>query len=415
MQASHDFIWTRVTCDNRPLPRRPALPRARTGSQIERAGRAASTSSMTYTTRVISTVEEFTALRETWDELVSAAVDQNTFLTHAWLHSWWSAYQPSASLRIVLAENMGLAVGIAPMMVQREGGLGKLMRRLRFVGDGTSETDHTNFIVRADDRRNILAALLAAVDDIGWDMAYFSQMPEESANTLQLLEHATDRGWLVDRRIMPCPRRHLPTSYDELLRSLPSRMRTSIRSARRELEAKFKVDFGQYERHEDLPEALEALYRNHAGRWKAKGEEGVFVSDRKRAFYKQLSSRLLDQDTLRFFYLKVDGRVVAQQYCFAHADTVFLLQEGFDIDFAKQNVGNVLRAMVFEQLIAEGTRTYDFLAGMSRHKQSWSDNVLNDLIVRAFRPTLSGRLAHGLANWRRKVNPSDATREDAAG
>ena len=369
---------------------------------------------MAYITRVISSVEEFTALREVWDELASAAVDQNTFITHAWLHSWWSAYQPSASLRIVLAEHRGRAVGIAPMMVQREGGLGRILRRLRFVGDGTSETDHMNFIVRADDRRNILAALLAAVDDLGWDVAYFSQMPEESANTSQLLEYAADRGWLLDRRTMPCPRRQLPTSYDELLRSLPSRMRTSIRSARRELEAKFKVDFGRYARLEDLPEALETLYRNHAGRWRAKGEQGVFVSDRKRAFYERLSARLLDQDTLRFFYLKVDGKVVAQQYCFMHADTVYLLQEGFDIDFAKQNVGNVLRAMVFEQLIADRTKTYDFLAGTSRHKQSWSDSVPNDLTVRAFRPTLTGRLAHRLANWRKKVSSPNAATEGPA-
>lgn len=359
---------------------------------------------MAYSTRVISTVEEFTALRGVWDELFSAAVDQNTFLTHAWLHSWWSAYQPSASLRIIVAEHMGRAVGIAPLMVQREGGLGKLLRRLRFVGDGTSETDHMNFIVRADDRRSILAALLAAIDDIGWDVAYFSQMPEESANTVQLLEHAAQRGWRLDRQIIPCPRRRLPTSYDELLRSLPSRMRTSIRSARRDLEANFKVDFGRYTRHEDLPEALEALYRNHAGRWKAKGELGVFVSDRKRVFYRQLSSRLLDQGTLRFFYLMLDGKVVAQQYCFEHDDTVFLLQEGFDIDFAKHNVGNVLRAMVFESLIADGAKAYDFLAGMSRHKQSWSDSAPNDLNVRAFRPSLTGRLAHGLAHWRTRLS-----------
>ena len=43
-------------------------------------------------------------------------------------------------------------------------------------------------------------------------------MPEESANTLQLLEHAARRGWLLDQRKMPCPRRQLPASYDELLR-----------------------------------------------------------------------------------------------------------------------------------------------------------------------------------------------------
>lgn len=369
---------------------------------------------MTYTTRVISTVEEFTALRVVWDELVSAAVDPNTFLSHAWLHSWWTAYRPPARLKIILVERMGRVCGIAPMMVQREPGLGRLLRRLRFVGDGTSETDHMNFIVRADDRSDALAALLDALDGIGWDVANFSQMPERSANTAQLLAHAGRRGWLVDSRLVPCPCRALPQSYDELLRSLPSRLRTSVRSARRELESHHRVEFGRYLQQDELPAALEILYRNHAGRWQAKGEQGVFVNERKRLFYERLSPRLLEEGVLRFYFLKVDGKVVAQQYCFEHAGTVFLLQEGFDFGFAKQNVGNVLRAMVFEQLIAERAVSYDFLAGMSRHKHSWSDSVPNDIDVRAFRPTLIGRLAHSLAKWRKKVNSPVAVKEEAA-
>lgn len=369
---------------------------------------------MNFTTRVITSDEEFAALRGVWCELVSAATDANTFLTHDWLYTWWVAYRPKARLRIVLAESAGRVVGIAPMMIQREGSLDRLLRRLRFIGDGTSETDHMNFIVRADGRARIFAALLDAIDKIGWEVAYFSQMPEHSANTVQLLEHAARRGWLVDQQLVPCPRRALPGTSDELLRSLPSRLRTSIRSARRELESRHRLEFGRYERRDELPEALEALYRNHAGRWQAKGEHGVFVRDGKRAFYEQLSERLLDAGTLRFYFLKLDGKVVAQQFCFEHDGTVLLLQEGFDIEFSKQNVGNVLRAMVFEQLISDGARTYDFLAGISRHKQSWSDSVPNDLNLRAFRATLTGRLAHSLALWRKRMNSPATAADDVA-
>ena len=174
------------------------------------------------------------------------------------------------------------------------------------------------------------------------------------------------------------------------------------------------MEFGQVRHKEELLPALDALYKNHASRWQAKGEEGVFVSVRKRAFYEELSQRLLDAGTLRFFHLKVDDCIVAQQFCFEHDGTVYLLQEGFDHDFAKQNVGNVLRAMVFERLIAERVRTYDFLAGVSRHKQSWSDSVPNDLVVRAFRRNLLGRLAHGFASIRRNLSRPIETAGDAA-
>ena len=369
---------------------------------------------MTLSIRVITTEEDFAALAGVWKPLVSRAADANTFLTHDWLYSWWRSYRPDAQLKIVLAERASAVLGIAPMMVQREGGVERALRRLRFVGDGTSETDHMNFIVAAEERAAALAALLEAIDRLPWDVAYFSQMPQDSANTLQLLEHASRRGWLLDHLAVACPRRQLPATYDDLLRSLPGRLRTAIRSARRDLEARHRVEFGQVRLKEELLPALDALYTNHASRWHAKGEAGVFVNVRKRAFYEELGHRLLDAGTLRFFHLKVDGQVVAQQFCFEHDGTVYLLQEGFDHDFARQNVGNVLRAMVFERLIAEGVRTYDFLAGVSRHKQSWSDSMPNDLVVRAFRRNLLGRLAHGFASIRRSLSRSVSSTGDAA-
>jgi len=268
-----------------------------------------------------------------------------------------------------------------------------------------------NFVVEQDDRSRILSTLLRAISTLPWDVAHFNQIPEKSDNVVQLLDYASREGWLLDRGEVACPRRAIPPSYDELLRSLPSRLRTSVRSARRDLEAKHKLEFGLYASDDELPGALETLYRNHAGRWQAKGERGVFVDDRKRAFYSALSSKLLRAGALRFYYLKLNGKVVAQQYCFEHRGTVMLLQEGFDFEFAKMNVGNVLRVLVFEHLISNGSLVYDFLAGSSRHKQAWSDGVANDLHVRACRPSIVGKLAFHVPRWWKRASQDRASME----
>lgn len=356
---------------------------------------------MTDSVRIVSSEGEFAALAAPWNALAAEAVDGNTFLTHDWLFAWWAAYRPIARLRIITVERGGQLVGIAPMMLVREGGAERIFRRLRFLGDGTSETDHMNFIVRGADRHATVSRLLESIDGLDWDLAYFTQMPEESANTLQLLAHARSQGWIIDSRLVPCPRRLLPATYEELLRSLPSRLRTSIRSSRRALEAEFRVEFGQVSRPEELSSALNDLFRLHASRWQSKGQPGVFVSEAKRTFYMDLSARLLEAGTLRLYYLKLDDRVVAQQYCFEYNGSVLLLQEGFDAALAERNVGNVLRAMVFEALIADGAMAYDFLAGASRHKLAWSDAVPNDIDLRVFRPSFAGRTAHMLINARR--------------
>lgn len=369
---------------------------------------------MTYCIRLIREESGFAELERNWDLLAGRAVDANTFLTHQWLYTWWIAYRPKADLRIVVAEREGRLSGIAPMMLTREGGLSRAVRRLRFVGDGTSETDHMNFIVDAEDREGILDALLNGIEDLPWQLAHFSQMPERSENTQQLLRRAQAKGWLTDTWAVPCPRNVLPDSPEALMKILPSRLRTALRSARRDLAAVHDVEFGMITSQDELPAALESLYRNHASRWQAKGEQGVFVDSRKREFYATLSEKLLRAGSLRFYFLKIDGKTVAQQFCFEHSGTVLLLQEGFDIEWATHNVGNVLRVMVLEHLIANGVRIYDFLAGMSRHKRHWSNAVENDLHVRSFRRTLTGRLAHGIAQLKAQIQQREAAVTSAA-
>lgn len=351
---------------------------------------------MDYRLKTIRDGQEFDALCERWNELWSHSVDANIFMSHAWLSSWWNAYRPSASLQVVLAETGGKLVGIAPLMAAVERTAGWPVRKLRFIGDGTAETDHMNFIVTQERREQTLNVMLEAIAGLEWDVAHFNQMPEESANTRETLAFVRARRWLVDVSAAPSPLRHLPATYEDLLRTMPSRLRTSIRTSRRKIQENHKIEFGLHATLEELPSSLDSLFRNHAGRWQTKGEAGVFADPRKRDFYALLSPLLLASGALRFYYLKADGRIVAQQYCFEHRGTVMLLQEGFDPSFARENVGNVLRSMVFEHLIASGSHTYDFLAGVSRHKRSWSNSEPNDLRIGCARKTLSGSVAHFL-------------------
>lgn len=343
--------------------------------------------------RIVSDDAGFAALRPRWDALLAEAADANTFLSFEWLHSWWVSYRPRAELRLVLAEDGDALVGIAPMMIQEVRRHGMSYRALLFVGDGTYETDHMNLVLRRDRRAEALAALLAALDALPWDAVHFNQVPEGSGTARDLIDWARGKGMPVDVVRTPCPKRDIPESMDALLATMQSRFRTSLRSSRRKLGEKYKaVEFGRHEDPAEFPEALSALFANHASRWKAKGQGGVFTDPRKRAFYDLLVRELHAKGSLRFYYLKLDGAIKAQEFCFAHGRVVYLLQEGFDYDHAAENIGNTLRGMVFESLIAEKAEAYDFLAGTSRHKSLWGNAFPDDLRIEAARPTWKGRL-----------------------
>jgi CelD/BcsL family acetyltransferase involved in cellulose biosynthesis len=373
-----------------------------------------------WSTRVIRSSAEFEALRGAWSELLSESEDSSVFLSHEWLFAWWSAYRPEAELAIVLAEENGRLCGIAPMMTESSRRAGVTRKVLRFIGDGTGETDHIHFLTAVSRREDAMRVLLDAIGNLEWDVAEFNQVPEGTPNSLDLLDWIDRMRFRSSLMVKPCPVRRLPASYEELLAGLPGRLRTSIRSSRKKLEQKHRVEFGLHEKPEDLGPALEAFFTNHESRWQGKGQSGAFANEMRRDFYAGLTPRLLERGWLRFFYLKLDGRTVAQQYCFALDGTVMLLQEGFDFAHAQDNVGNVLRAMVFEHLINTGATCYDFLAGSSRHKKSWSDGEVNDLCIHCARRSWRGwlffalplkieRVKDALRPWRDRLFPRQAT------
>lgn len=346
---------------------------------------------------IVADDQQFEALRPQWDDLLARCADANVFLSHEWLHSWWTSYRPLARLRILVLDEGGRCVAIAPMMLCRERRFGLPVRVLRFIGDGTWETDHMSFLLDEERRDAMCRRLFEQIEALPWDVAEFNQMPATSPTTDSLVAFAQSR-WRVDVSTHPCPRIHLPASYSELLAALPSRFRTALRSSRRRLEESHRIEFGLHVEPDGLPAALDTLFENHAGRWHAKGSGGVFVDARRRDFYSVLSGRLLSRGWLRFYHLKVDGRVVAQQYCFGLDRTTMLLQEGFDITLAKENIGNALRGFVLEHLIKEGGGVYDFLAGQSRHKSNWANDNLDDLRIGCTRRTLYGRMIGALAD-----------------
>lgn len=340
---------------------------------------------MTIDISLLTANDDFAAAAADWSDLLTRCVEPNTFLSHEWLYNWWIAYKPPAELRILIAYRGAQLLGIAPLMLERQQRLGIPIRVLRFIGDGTSETDHMSWLVDRNEASSVRDALHHAVSALPWDVAQFNQMPDGAANSVELLNFAKQQKWRIKKDEVPCPRCNLPASYEALLAALPSRFRTSLRSARRKLEKEHQMEFGLHENPDEIPEALDTFFANHASRWQAKGQQGVFEDACKRDFYARLTPALLARGWLRFFYLKLDGRIVAQQYCFEHDGTIMLLQEGFDFAWAQKNVGNTLRGLVFEHLIEAGAARYDFLAGSSRHKANWADESPLDLRIECSR------------------------------
>jgi peptidoglycan/xylan/chitin deacetylase (PgdA/CDA1 family)/CelD/BcsL family acetyltransferase involved in cellulose biosynthesis len=322
----------------------------------------------------ITNEPELQALQPNWNALLEASVADVVFLTWEWLSSWWSSYGKGKQLRVLVAhDDAGVCQGIAPLYIEPVRCMGRRLRRLRFLGDGSFDSDYLDFIVRPGMERQLVTAFLERMAELA-DVAQLNEIPAQSPTVQIIREHFEGNGFLIGSREVPCPAVALPRNWDAYLRMLRPRFRTIVRGALRETEQlpggiERVVDEAQ------LEPWLSELFALHGDRWNVRNQGGVFASPVKREFYRVLSRALLSRGWLHFTRWRVQDVALAHQFGFIYRGCYFQLQEAFDPASAHLRPGISLRAAVIRQLVAAGVEKYDFLGGTGRHKTDWGTTV----------------------------------------
>lgn len=322
--------------------------------------------------------------RTVWEQLLQNSYGPSIFSTPEWLGAWWGAYGHDKQLLTIAFSNaQGELVGLAPLYLEEvETRLHSRIWCLRLVGDG-AHSDNLDVLVRPGQEEACAHALLdwLASNASGWDLCELNTLPADSPIIAPLRTGLRQRGWVQAAAARPNSVVLLPTSWEAYLRQLPSEHANNIVRYTRRLQRHHTVRTCKCVCEQQLPASLEVLFDLHQRRWTARGEPGSFATPTARQFYLDMSRAFLQRGWLEFWLLELDGTNVAAQFAFRYGETVYLLQEGFDPAHASDRVGQVLRAHILQQLIADGVRRYDFLGGTSPHKQSWGaqDGAYTDL------------------------------------
>jgi CelD/BcsL family acetyltransferase involved in cellulose biosynthesis/peptidoglycan/xylan/chitin deacetylase (PgdA/CDA1 family) len=320
----------------------------------------------------ITSDHDLSALQSEWNTLVQRSSAETVFLTWEWLSSWWSAYGSGKDLFVLVAraEN-GECCGIAPFYVDRSG----RTRVLRFIGDGTYDSDYLDFIVPRGLEESVLAAFFENLKQShkDWDALQLNEIPEGALSLHFLRGLKGTSRWLHRQEQVPAGVRNLPSTWDEFLQTLKPRFRTSVRACLRNLE-QWNGAFEVLSAEADISLWLSDLYDLHSDRWSLRKQSGVFAKRGKRDFYERMASYFFNRGWLHMTRWRVNGVVLACQFGFVYGGTYHLLQEGFDTQCIHVSPGVTLRAATIRDLIARGVHTYDFLGGIGRHKTDWGAN-----------------------------------------
>jgi CelD/BcsL family acetyltransferase involved in cellulose biosynthesis len=345
--------------------------------------------------RVYGTLEALRDVQSDWEQLLADFPSATTFSTPDWLIPWWHAFGKGDLKILAFYDATRRLVALAPMCVVPFSGFAKMkLKLLRFMGDGSGDSDNLDFIVLPGYEAAFADALVGYMsgDDIDWDFCQLNTMPNNSLAGAVFVSRIEERGWPHFTRKRPWLVTHFPPTWEGYLETLTSETRNNLKRYTRRLGKHYQVEISRCIDEAQLESCLADLFRLHQKRWELRGEPGTFASEARRNFYLELSRALLAHDYLEFWLIKLNGETGAAQFCFRYKDSVFLLQEGFDPDKSSDRVGFVLRGHVLEQLMAAGVRRYDFLFGQSEGKHMWAPQTQQYRDIHFARPSTRGNL-----------------------
>ena len=333
------------------------------------------------------TEQQFAELREDWNKLLQTSSASSVFLTWEWAYSWWQNFGKQEQLCLAVARKNNLIVGIGPFAIRHIMIAGLVpVRRLVFLGATGASGEYLDIIcdpVLEKDVTNAIFGFLAS--SVRWDETELTDLLPSSALFSYADEIQATLGLDLEKtNAQICPYIDLSPSLEDVIGGIKPRLWKNVRYCTRRLEREFDVTIQYVTEVGELQEAMDDFFTLHSSRWAERGNPGSFQQEKKRSFYRQIAQLTLNQRWLRLYRLHVDGQCVATLFGFQYGNVFFYLQAGFNPEWKKYSVGQVLIGRILRDLVTDGVDRFDFLRGPEDYKYDWgaSDRATHTLRLR---------------------------------
>lgn len=321
----------------------------------------------------ITTPTQFNALQERWTHLLQTAPGRNLFLTFEWVSTWWDVFGAGKELFILLAEDQGELVAIAPLYTHTRTIAGVSLKEIGLLGNQSVGSDFLGFIIQQGREPEALAAFGEVLQqNSGWERLILDDVDGDSTLVSRFRGLGLTAGYYVSqRRASTCPAMTLPATWDEFM-GQPDKIFKRIvqRECVKKLHKRHQVELLLSVGDQPLDPWLQKLFDLHTERWHSVGQPGAFDDVRMKEFYLKVSELFNRSGILRLSALRVNGNVDVMEYGAVYGDTYYSLQGGCSAKGLELKAGHVLQYHIFESLVGQ-IREFRFLRGAERYKYQW--------------------------------------------
>lgn len=314
---------------------------------------------------LVTSSEQFEALRHEWNSLLSFNATNEIFLTWQWQHTWWQAYHPGDLWIIVGRDESGTLIGIAPWFIEQPA------RVVRTIGC-VEVTDYLDVLVVPAQRETFLAAVAdcAAEHADLYTRIVMCNVPQ-TAPTLDVMPRLlAERGFAVRvEQQEVCPVITLPSDFEAYLMALDKKNRHELRRKVRRAESGEldKVDWYMVGPQHDLDAELDKFLKLMAASHPNKAQ---FLEDPQNvAFFKTIVPIVARCGWLQLSFLTVNGALAASYLNFDYNGRILVYNSGLIPEtYAHLSPGIVLLVYNIQYAIEHGRRAFDFLRGNEEYK-----------------------------------------------
>jgi CelD/BcsL family acetyltransferase involved in cellulose biosynthesis len=311
--------------------------------------------------QLVRTFPELGPLVPEWEALAREA--GSPFMTHVWLSCWWRAFGNGVPVWLVLLDADGSL---------RAGGM-LHRRRGRLAAGANVHSGDWDMLARDESAR---AALWAAASEMGATRIHLEAMHARTAQTRSACAALEQAGYQIVPVEGPfCPWLALPSTWEELMRSVSSGLRQQIRRRRRNLERRGLLAFSTITGGSKLDRYLDAFLELEASGWKGEAGTAILSDASTESLYRDFAHAAASEGWLRLHLLELDGALIAGSFDCTFASRAYLLKTTFSEAHSDLSPGLVLLAEVLRSAIADGLQAYDFLGDPDAYKLRWTSEL----------------------------------------
>ncbi|MEM3549943.1 MAG: GNAT family N-acetyltransferase [Candidatus Bathyarchaeia archaeon] len=348
----------------------------------------------------ISTLNEFLELKQKWNEVLAKSKDNNIFLTWEYLSTFWRYFGRRAKLRILCVKDEDEIVAIAPLRQSHFGIVGSfgydVIEPLGYRGLMPEGGDYTGLLLGEKEEECFKLFLNYLTKQNDWDFIYLYDVPETSSVLSLLGKIIMSTPKFEIKRGAMCPYITLPASMDMFLEGLDGKFRKNLRRCMKNLQKDYgKIELNSHNDFGSVEDAMEIFFKLHQKRWKFRQMPGVLSTQIIRDFYINVAKSFDINGWLALYFLTANDEPVAAHYCFEYGGKLYFALSGFNLNYSRYSIGNLLTLKVIEQCIMKKLKEFDFMKGDEPYKSKWTREYKRNLSIRF----INGKLTSRLYNW----------------